>query len=121
MIYLLHYDRPQHHAQHYLGFTDDLDARTVRHLNGFRGRLPAVFSELGISFTIARNWEGDRKLERKLKKRKNGRKLCPICLKEKHGGVRRQSPKTVRLPSFAAIHHNSHDTGMTPGMLAASN
>jgi hypothetical protein len=55
MIYLLHYDRPLHHAQHYLGFTDDLDARTARHLNGFGGRLPAVFLELGISFTIARN------------------------------------------------------------------
>jgi predicted GIY-YIG superfamily endonuclease len=54
MIYLLHYDRPLHHAQHYLGFTDNLDARTLRHLNGFGGRLPAVFSELGISFTIAR-------------------------------------------------------------------
>lgn len=96
MIYLLHYDRPLHHAQHYLGFTDDLDARTARHLNGFGGWLPAVFSELGISFTIARTWDGDRNLERKLKRRKNGRKLCPICLKEKHGGVRPHSPRTVR-------------------------
>jgi hypothetical protein len=31
---------------------------------------------------------GDRTLERKLKRRKNGRKLCPICLKEKHGRLR---------------------------------
>ena len=85
MIYLLHYDRPLHHAQHYLGFTDDLEARTARHLNGFGGRLPAVFSELGISFTIARTWDGDRALERKLKKRKNSRKLCPICLKANRG------------------------------------
>ncbi len=59
MVYLLHYDPPLHHAQHYLAFTDDLDARTARHLTGFGGRLPAVFSELGISFTIARTWEGD--------------------------------------------------------------
>jgi hypothetical protein len=42
MIYLLHYDQPLHHAQHYLGFTDDLDARTSRHLNGFGG-LPLSF------------------------------------------------------------------------------
>lgn len=68
--------------RNYLGFTDDLDERTSRHLTGFGGRLPAVFSELGISFTIARTWDGDRALERKLKKRKNGRKLCPICPKE---------------------------------------
>jgi len=93
MIYLLHYDRPLHHAQHYLGFTDDLDARTARHLNGFGGRLPAVFSELGISFRIARTWDGDRKLERKLKNRKNGRKLCPICLNEKNGPNARRSLK----------------------------
>jgi hypothetical protein len=38
-----------------------------------------------VSFTIARTWDGERVLERKLKKRKNGRKLCPICLKERHG------------------------------------
>jgi len=69
---------PLHHAQHYLGFTDDLDARTARHLNGFGGPHAAVFSELGISFTIARTWNSDWKLERKLKNRKNGRKLCPI-------------------------------------------
>ena len=93
MIYLLHYDRPLHHAQHYLGFTDDLDARTARHLNGFGGRLPPVFSELGISFRIARTWDGDRKLERKLKNRKNGRKLCPICLNEKNGPNARHSLK----------------------------
>ncbi len=77
MIYLLHYDRPLHHAQHYLGFTDDLDARTSRHLNGFRGRLPAVFSELGISFTIARTWDGGRKLERKLKSARTGANSAP--------------------------------------------
>src|SRR5437879_1844408 len=38
-----HYGRPLHHAQHYLGFTDDLDARTAPHLTGFGGRLPLSF------------------------------------------------------------------------------
>lgn len=85
---LFHYDRPMHHAQHYMGFTDDLDARTSRHLIGSGGRLPVVFSELGISFTIAGTWEGDRTLERKLKRRKNGRKLCPICKRSRHGKLR---------------------------------
>jgi hypothetical protein len=43
MIYLQHYHRPLRHAHHYLGFTDDLDARTARHPTGFGGRLRQSF------------------------------------------------------------------------------
>jgi predicted GIY-YIG superfamily endonuclease len=53
MIYLLRYDRPLHHAPHYLGFTDDLEARTARHLTGFGSRLPAVFLNSEYRSTIA--------------------------------------------------------------------
>lgn len=30
-IYLLHFDKPLHHAKHYLGLADDLEARLARH------------------------------------------------------------------------------------------
>ena len=30
LIYLLHFERSYHHARHYLGYTDDLDARRRR-------------------------------------------------------------------------------------------
>ena len=30
-VYLIHLDRKVHHAQHYLGSTDDLDARIAEH------------------------------------------------------------------------------------------
>jgi hypothetical protein len=33
----------------------------------------------GIGFQIVRTWPGSRSFERKLKNRKNARKLCPIC------------------------------------------
>lgn len=33
----------------------------------------------GIGWTLARTWDGDRNLERRLKNRHNGPKLCPIC------------------------------------------
>lgn len=83
MIYLLHYDRPLHHAQHYLGSCDD-PQRIQDHGNGTsRARLPQVFCELGVQFVVARTWEGDRTGERKLKNQKNARVLCPICRTQK--------------------------------------
>ena len=79
MIYLLHYDRPLHHAQHYLGSCDD-PQRIQSHGNGTsRARLPQVFCQLGVQFVVARTWEGGRTGERKLKNQKNARVLCPIC------------------------------------------
>lgn len=79
MIYLLHYDTPLHHAQHYLGSCDD-PQRIQDHGSGTsRARLPQVFCELGVQFVVARTWEGGRTGERKLKNQKNARVLCPIC------------------------------------------
>jgi len=79
MVYLLHFDRPLHHARHYLGSTADLDARLAEHRAGTGARLVAVMRSLGIGFTLARTWPGDRKTERRLKRRKEGPRLCPIC------------------------------------------
>lgn len=82
MIYLLHFDRPLSHAQHYLGFTEHLEARLALHAkpNGSSNhRLMQVIHEQGIGFVLARTWPGDRTAERKLKRRKEGRRLCPIC------------------------------------------
>jgi len=95
MIYLLHYDRPLHHAQHYLGSCDD-PQRIQDHGNGTsRARLPEVFCQLGVQFVVARTWEGGRTDERKLKNQKNARVLCPICrthkltVRAKHQRTRR--------------------------------
>lgn len=82
MIYLLHFDRPLAHAQHYLGFTDDLETRLRLHANpngSSHHRLMQVIHEQGIGFVLARAWSGDRTQERLLKQRKEGRRLCPIC------------------------------------------
>lgn len=89
MVYLLHFERPiseAHTAQHYMGFTDDLGRRLDAHRKGNGARLVEVATKRGISFEVARTWEGDRKLERRLKNRKAGPRLCPICQREsKHG------------------------------------
>lgn len=83
MVYLLHFDSPiapgKHTAQHYLGYADNLNARIEQHRAGTGARLCEVAKERGISFVIARTWEGGRLLERQLKNRKNAPKLCPLC------------------------------------------
>lgn len=78
-VYLLHFDTPIHHAQHYLGSCNDLSKRIARHRKGHGARLTQVCVERGISFEVVRIWDGGKVMELKLKSKKNGRKLCPIC------------------------------------------
>src|SRR5262245_46132951 len=81
-VYLLHFDRPiadGRPARHYLGWTKYLPARALAHLRGRGARLTQIAAERNISFVIARTWPGNRAFERKLKNRKEGPRLCPIC------------------------------------------
>lgn len=87
-VYLLHFDDPLpgepayplSHARHYLGVTDDLEARLELHRQGRGARLVAVAIQSGLTFRLARTWsQADRTLERKLKNRHEGPALCPIC------------------------------------------
>lgn len=85
-VYLLHYDEKIAHAQHYIGFTDDLDRRIREHRGGKSGaRIVSEFHDRGIGFTVARVWpDGTRELERTLKtKRKKATALCPKCKEAK--------------------------------------
>lgn len=82
MIYLLHFSRPvcpTRPTRHYLGWTNDLDQRIREHRQGKGARLTQVACERGITLTLAEVWQGDRKLERQLKRLKNSPRLCPIC------------------------------------------
>jgi len=89
-VYLIHFDKPvgdadnpRGQAQHYLGYTDDLDARLEQHRAGNGARLLEVLRERGIGWRLVRTWSGDRRLERKLKNQKNSPRLCPICRKKR--------------------------------------
>ncbi len=71
---------PNHTAQHYLGYADDIARRIETHRKGHGARLTQVAKERRIGFTVVRVWEGKgRDFERQLKNRKNTPKLCPIC------------------------------------------
>ncbi|MGE0128060.1 MAG: endonuclease [Blastocatellales bacterium] len=79
IVYLIHFNKPYAHARHYLGFTTNLDHRITDHLCGMGARLMEVITEAGIEWRVVRTWQGDRKLERQLKKRKEAPALCPVC------------------------------------------
>jgi predicted GIY-YIG superfamily endonuclease len=84
MVYLVHFARPYRHARHYLGYTADLDAREIRHRAGHGARLLEVVTRAGIGWDVVRTWDdGDRRLERRLKRQKNAWRLCPVCRSER--------------------------------------
>jgi predicted GIY-YIG superfamily endonuclease len=79
VVYLIHFENKLSHAQHYLGYTTDLDNRLITHRCGHGSKLLAAVTRQNIDWQLVRTWNGDRALERKLKRRKNSRQLCPIC------------------------------------------
>jgi len=92
-VYLLHLSQPLSRgvarngtplqAGHYIGFTDDLVGRILDHAEGKGARFTQVCVERGISWSLARTWDGDRAVERRLKNNKHAPRMCPICNPEK--------------------------------------
>lgn len=78
-IYLLHFEKPYRHARHYLGWTDDVEARLKDHAAGRGARLLAVVASAGISWQLARVWDGTRARERQLKRQGGLSRSCPLC------------------------------------------
>jgi predicted GIY-YIG superfamily endonuclease len=83
-VYLLHFSHPYRHARHYLGSTRNLTQRLQEHEQGQGARLLAVVRQAGITWTLARTWDGGRERERQLKKQLSGSRLCPVCRKGVH-------------------------------------
>lgn len=79
IVYLLHFAEPYKHARHYLGWTDDLPARLARHQAGQGARLLEVIHAAGITWELARTWEGPRARERQIKRQGGAAVLCPLC------------------------------------------
>jgi predicted GIY-YIG superfamily endonuclease len=73
-------DKLSDHAQHYIGWSNDVFARLREHKHNQGARILEVCNERGIGYHIARVWRGrNRHFERQLKNRKNARILCPEC------------------------------------------
>lgn len=79
-VYLLHFERPFRHAQHYLGWAQNLDARLAHHADGSGANLLKHVRAAGIGWTLVRTWApADRNRERQLKNQGSRARLCPIC------------------------------------------
>lgn len=78
-IYILQFDQPlgnaKHTAQYYIGSALDVTARFKEHQTGQGAAITRACVERGISFKVVAVIPGDRRLERKLKNRKNTRRL----------------------------------------------
>jgi len=105
MVYLLHFERPLAHAQHYIGWAKDkrtMNARIKHHAGGTsRARIMEVIHAQGIGFQVVKTWvEGDRNFERRLKNQKHAWRHCLICRAAKGWKVERRS---------GGIRHNPGD------------
>jgi hypothetical protein len=86
-VYLLHFlapignpANPRAMAQHYLGTDLSGQRISVQTVGGHdAARIVAHVQSQGIGFVVARTWPGGREVERRLKRRKNAPKLCPVC------------------------------------------
>lgn len=81
IVYLIHFDRPYHHARHYVGFTSDPDRRFNEHENGnMSSPLLKTATAAGIKWEVVRTWsDKTREFERSIKTMKNTPKYCPEC------------------------------------------
>ena len=79
-VYLLHFSTPFGHAKHYTGWATNLAARLNHHAKGTGANLLKHAAAAGITWTVARTWEGKTKsFERSLKNRGGASRVCPLC------------------------------------------
>ena len=82
-VYLIHFDRPFGHAQHYVGVTNgDPSERFKTHVGYPDVNLLKHAKAAGVQFQLARVWlQVPRYFEMKLKSR-GKRPICPVCRAE---------------------------------------
>ncbi len=86
-VYLLHFEpglpiTGTRVARHYIGWTDgDVDVRVRQHLTGRGSPLVRAAHQAGSTVTLERTWPNvDRYFERRLKRRHEAPRLCPLCV-----------------------------------------
>jgi len=79
-VYLVHFARRYHGAQHYLGFSTDVPARVKAHRAGRGAPLLAAVTKRGIAWRVVRTWRRkDGFFEQALKHKHALKDLCPAC------------------------------------------
>lgn len=80
-VYLLHFERPYKHAQHYIGWSIHIGKRVKLHQTGqSKSRLTQAAARAGIKMEVVKIWQGlDRNGERRLKMQRAAKRMCPVC------------------------------------------
>lgn len=78
-VYLLHFEKPFGHARHYVGWAKDLEARLSHHGTRDGANLMWHVHQAGISWELARVWEGGKTLERRFHNDGGKARKCPVC------------------------------------------
>lgn len=82
-IYVLHFDRPLSHAEHYIGCTTEIRLRLKAHANGAGSNLCRVLADTGIEWRLAGlatcSANEMRRIERAIKDQHHGDRYCNIC------------------------------------------
>lgn len=111
--YLLCFNKPYRHARHYLGWSDDIEARVEQHLAGKGARLVSVVMQSGVRVDLVRTWEGYSRIqERELKNKRNAAYLCPRCARTRK--VRRRLEQLINelRQLITAYEQGKKDSGM---------
>lgn len=66
-------------ATHHLGWTPDLARRIEEHARGRGSAFMAEVARRGITWRVARCWQGTRRDERRIKRQRNAPEFCPCC------------------------------------------
>jgi predicted GIY-YIG superfamily endonuclease len=82
-VYLLHFEAPLEHTQHYTGSCEDVARRLDQHASGRAAQLTRRFATAGIAFAVGAICEYPtrleaRRAERRLKRAGSARRCC-IC------------------------------------------
>lgn len=93
IVYIIHFSKKLGHAQHYIGTTKVYKKRMAAHRANRGASILKACNERGIKWRVVDKQIGSRKLERKLKSRKDTASLCPVCKHKR----RRQNNRTRRI------------------------
>lgn len=90
MLYLLHFSARlgrdgSNGAQHYLGYADSIEERLERHREGGGAKITDAANARGITYHVSWWAPGDRKEERRQKRRGHFERLCPACKEQGSG------------------------------------
>lgn len=121
-VYIIHFEKPFHHAKHYIGMTGEgLLERFKRHKQGGGAKITSAVVKAGIKLRCLMKigefeTAGEaRQFEIRLKKRKESKRFCSIC---KSGqsffhrvaeGLKKDSCKTCgSLTYTGCVCHDKH-------------